>query len=309
MNKKGVIAIIAVIAAVIIAVIAIAVSSGRSAHIFTGELYFFNDAGTSLSAEVREFRYRDDNELPQRVIEALIKGPENSGKSRTIQNGTILLNVDNSDKHNIVVDFSSEYLTGDTTKDILTTYSVVKSLCSIDYVNSVKVVVENQDITNPDGEPIGYLTAADINLSTDTNTTETREIKLYFANKDYSLLVPQMRTIKVADQQPIEQYIINELIKGPSEKGVEATLSKDTVLVGVDTESDICFVNFKSGFLEKNSGNQAKEILTIYSIVDSLTELDYISRVQFLIDGKKVDMFGTLNINSMFGRNADMIGE
>ncbi|MCC8169917.1 MAG: GerMN domain-containing protein, partial [Oscillospiraceae bacterium] len=102
-------------------------------------------------------------------------------------------------------------------------------------------------------------------------------------------------------------YIINELISGPAAKEFEPTLSKDTVLLSVDTEDGICFVNFKSSFLDKNSGNQEKEILAIYSIVDSLTELENITRVQFLMDGKKVDMFGTINISSMFGRNSDMI--
>lgn len=309
MNKKGIIPVIAIIVAVLIAAAAVIISGGRNTHKFTSELYFFNEAGTSILAETRELRYRSENDLPRLVIEELLKGPENPGRSRTIENGTEILNIDMSDRSNIVVDFSEEYLTGNTTKDILTTYSVVKSLCSINYVNSIKVTVSGADIISPDGAAIDYLTAADINLITDTNTTETREIKLYFTRKDYNLLIPEMRTIKVTDQQPIEQYIINELIKGPAEKGNEPTLSSDTVLIGVETEDDICFVNLKSSFIDKNSGNQEKEILAVYSIVDSLTELETISRVQFLVDGKKVDMFGTININSMFGRNADMIGE
>lgn len=310
MSKRGIISVISIIAVALVVIVAlIFIKNGRNTHKFTGELYFFNEMGTSLAAETHEISYRNDEDLPRLVIAELIKGPEVSGRSRTIENGVELLGIDMTDKSNITVNFSAEYLTGNTTKDILTTYSIVKSLCSIYYVNSIKVVVAGRDIIKPDGEPIGYLTAGDINLATDINTTETREIKLYFTRENYNLLVPEMRSIKVTDQQPIEQYIINELIKGPSEKGKKATLSKDTVLLSVDTEDDICFVNLKSNFLDRNSGNQEKEILAVYSIVDSLTELETISRVQFLIDGKKVDMFGTININSMFGRNADMIGE
>ena len=52
-----------------------------------------------------------------------------------------------------------------------------------------------------------------------------------------------------------------------------------------------------------------KEKMTIYSIVDSLTELDNIQRVQFLMDGKKVDNFGNINIGSMFGRDGSIIAE
>ena len=47
---------------------------------------------------------------------------------------------------------------------------------------------------------------------------------------------------------------------------------------------------------------------SIYSIVDSLTELETIERVQFLMDGKKVSDFGNINIGSMFGRDESIIG-
>lgn len=309
MNRKRIILALSVIVIAAAVVILLLVSGRRNMHSFTGTLYFFNEAGTSISDESREIKYRNDSDLPRAVINELLKGPSNPKLQRTLERNVELLGVDMRDASNIVVNFSREYISGDTAKDILKTYSVVKSLCEIYYVNSVKVVVEGGDIITPDGAPIGYLTAGDINLATDTNTSETREIKLYFTRKDYNMLSSEMRTIKVTDQQPIEQYIINELIKGPENKEHTATLSKDTVLLSVDIADDICFVNFKSSFIDKNSGAQEKEILAVYSIVDSLTELDSISRVQFLIDGKKEDMFGTINISSMFGRNAELIGE
>lgn len=309
MNKKKVIPILMVIIIAAAFAVTAFVNGHRNMRSYTSTLYFFNEAGTSISDESREIKYRNDSELPRAVIGKLLKGPRTPKLQRTLSRDVELLGVDMRDTSNIVVNFSGEYISGDATKDILKTYSVVKSLCEIYYVNSVKVVVEGNDIMTPDGAAIGYLTAADINLATDTNTSETREIKLYFTKKDYNMLSSEMRTIKVTDQQPLEQYIINELIKGPYDKERIPTLSKDTVLLSVDVADDICFVNFKSSFIDKNSGAREKEILAIYSIVDSLTELDSISRVQFLIGGKKVDMFGNININSMFGRNADLIGE
>lgn len=307
MSKKRLIPVlIVIIIAAALAVVAV-VNGRRNMHSFTGTLYFLNEAGTSLSDESREIKYKSDSDLPRAVIAAILKGPATPKLQRTLDRNVELLGVDMRDASNIVVNFSEEYISGDSAKDMLKTYSVVKSLCEISFVNSVKVAAKGQDILAPDGAPIGYLTAADINLATDTNTSETREVKLYFTKKDYNLLAPEMRTVKVTDQQPLEQYIINELIKGPYDKEHTASLSKDTVLLSVDIADDICFVNFKSNFIDKNSGSQEKEILAIYSVVDSLTELDSISRVQFLIDGKKTDMFGTININTMFGRNTDVI--
>ncbi len=307
--KKKILPTFVIILVFLALVVTAIIRSGRSIHKFPSELYFLNEAGTSLMLENREIKYRSEDELPRLVIEELIKGPDYSERRRTLEHNTEILDIDMTDKRNIVVNFSENYKSGDAVKDMMTAYSVVKSLCGIYYVNSVKVTAGGQDIINPDGNPIGYLTSGDINLVTDTNTTETREIKLYFTRKGYDKLVSEMREIKVTDQQPIEQYIINELIKGPAVKENEKTLSHNTVLTSVDIEDGICFVNFKQNFLDKNSGNQQKEILAVYSIVDSLTELPSVQRVQFLIGGKKVDTLGTININSMFGRNEDMIGE
>ena len=170
------------------------------------------------------------------------------------------------------------------------------------------MILEGKDISTADGGIIGYLSDRDINLPSDTYTSETRTVTLYFPKKDSQTLVKELRTIKVTDQQPIARYIINELIKGPGNENMTSALSPDTVLLSVETSDNICFVNFKSSFLDKNSGSAEKEKLAIYAIVDSLTELDTIDRVQFLMDGKKVDAFGNINIGSMFGRDESVIG-
>lgn len=308
-SKKGVIAIVAVAVLTVAAVVGILIKKDYGSYRYNSELYFFNETATSIVMENREIKYKDDKELAESVIEALMKGPDNSRYMKIIEKNTKLLSLNDVDSGNIVVNFSGEFLTGDNTKDVLAVYAVVKSLCAISSVDSVKVIVEGKDIATADGSIIGYLRNQDINLPTDTYNSETREIALYFPNKDGNKLVMETRTIKVTDRQPLAQYIINELIKGPENKELSVPLSKDTVLLSVETSDNICFVNFKANFTDKNSGTAEKEKMTIYSIVDSLTELDNIQRVQFLMDGKKVDNFGNINIGSMFGRDGSIIAE
>lgn len=134
--------------------------------------------------ENREIKYKDDKELAESVIEALMKGPDNSRYMKIIEKNTKLLSLNDVDSGNIVVNFSGEFLTGDNTKDVLAVYAVVKSLCAISSVDSVKVIVEGKDVATADGSIIGYLRNQDINLPTDTYNSETREIALYFPNKD-----------------------------------------------------------------------------------------------------------------------------
>ena len=308
MNRKKLISIgvIFLIIAAVVFLIAI-FTADRGSEKYSGELYFFNETQTTIEAESRVIRYRDALSLAEGVVEGLMKGPEVAKHQRIIEKKTKLLAIGGADTGSVVVNFSSEFLTGDSRKDILAVYAVVKSLCAIDGINSVKVIIEGRDITASDGSIIGYLTDQDINLSTDAYNSETREVTLYFPPKSEHVLRKEVRAIKVTDQQPLAQYIINELIKGPQEEGLERALSKDTVLLSVETLNNICFLNFSSGFLDKNAGTAEAEKTVIFSIVDSLTELDNIDRVQFLMDGKRVDSFGNINISGMFGRDESLI--
>ncbi|MCC8160033.1 MAG: GerMN domain-containing protein [Oscillospiraceae bacterium] len=308
-NKKALIIVIAALAvAVIAAVVFGIIRRDYNTEKYTGELYFFNESSTSIESESREIRYRNAQDLAENVIIELMKGPSNGKHQRIIERNAELISISGVETGNAVVNFSTEFVTGDNAKDILAVYAVVKSLCAIDNIESVKVVIDGKDIYTSDGSIIGYLTDQDINLPTDTYNSEMREITLYFPDKDGQKLVKEIRSVKITDQQPIAQYIINELIKGPENEELSSVLSSDTVLLSVETSDNICFVNFKSSFLDKNTSSTEKEKMTIYAIVDSLTELDTIQRVQFLMDGKRVDTFGNINIGSMFGRDESIIG-
>ena len=269
------------------------------------ELYFMNEAETSIESEIREIKHSDPNRLPENVIIQLMRGPEEKRHKRLISKDTKLLHMINEEGR-ISVDLSSEFLNSNSARNMQAVYSIVKSLCSIDGVTSVRVTVRGEGIPTTDGKTLGYLTAEDINLSTDVNTSETNEITLYIAKRDGNKLYKTSRTVRVADQQPLEYYIVSGLIKGPSEKGYEPVINKKTELISVDTEEDICFVNLGSDFVERNNGEKAQ--LAVYSIVNSLTELESINRVQFLIEGKKVHKFGNMDIFGIYERNSEIIG-
>ena len=74
---------------------------------------------------------------------------------------------------------------------------------------------------------------------------------------------------------------MDELIKGPQAKGSLATVPPETKVRNIMTQDGICYVDLSSEFVSRHSGGKAKELLTIYSIVNSLTALDDVSKVQF----------------------------
>ncbi len=269
------------------------------------DLYFFNDTYTSIIAENRSIKYDDIRDLPGIVLDELKKGPSDS-KNKPILSPEVKLLSIREKKDDYTLDFSKEYMSGDSSAMFLTTYAIVKSLCQIDDVDSVLVTVEGEEIVASDGTIIGYLSDDDIDLVTDTKTKDSKILKLYFADANEDKLVSEKRTIKITDTMPVEQYVVNELIKGAESKSLRNIIASDTELISAQTTDDTCFVNFKSGFVEKNTGNGKNEELIIYSIVNSLCEIDNVDFVQFLVDGKKIDRFGSVDISDIFVENENM---
>lgn len=309
MKNKKVIIFEAALAAALAAVLVLLINFDFSRLRMDVDLYFLNDDCTGIVAESREIKYKDDTDAITRIIEEMRKGPKNPKRNKILSPGARLQNIEYNGDEEVTVDFSDEYLTEDSSRNTLEIYAVTKSLCSSGIVSRVRVTVNGEEITNPEGAVMGFIEASDINLETEEFSSELRDVTLYFADSTESGLVREERTIKITDQQPIEQYIINELIAGPDDKQLRPLLSGDTALVSATVQDNICYLNFMSDFIKKNSGNAAHEALVIYSIVNSLTELNTISRVQFYMDGKRVDNFGSVEIKEYLSRDTSIIRE
>lgn len=298
MKKKLLILILLLVAATTAVFLAGRFYGERSKNSFNLNLYFFNGNESTLVAQEHTVKYNEDDDLMREVLEALIKG---STKNTGIADKKTTVKSIITQEEGIIVDLSEDFLTDDKTKNTFAAYAVVKTLCQIPGVKRVKLTVNSSEIQGPDGAVIGFLTGDDINIEKDS--TENKYAALYFADKTTKKLRKEIRKINITDSQSTEQYILNGLIEGPKSNDLESVLSADTSIISVQTTDGTCFVNFSSTFVSKNSGSKEKEMNAVYSVVNSLTELDTVDNVQFLIDGKKSDLFGSISINGTFYRN------
>lgn len=309
MNKKITTAI------VIIAIIVLAILTGifinRDSDISAKEfkMYFLTENGSSITAESKKITYDSEDEILEAVLDSMLKGPSNKKNKPIAGNGTKVLDLSHEGSK-LTVDFSKHFLQDDETKNMLSVYAIVKTLCQIDKISSVMVTVEGKRVKAADKTTIGFLSHKDINLETDTYTSDSKVITLYFADKDGKNLIRETRTIKITDTKPIESYIISELIKGPVNSDLVATLSPDTELISAETTKDTCHVTFKN-FIDINLSEPEsdKSKLAVYSVVNSLSELDEVTYVRFLFEGKTEENVGPFEFNEDFKKNRDIIKE
>ncbi|NLU26440.1 MAG: GerMN domain-containing protein [Hungateiclostridium thermocellum] len=138
-------------------------------------------------------------------------------------------------------------------------------------------------------------------------------IRLYFANEDNSKLKLEIRYIPVSETTKsvnhLAEIIVNELIKGPKVAGLKPTIPEGTKLrSAIKIEGDVAIVDFTKEFRDNHPGGKAEERMTIYSVVNSLTELKEINKVKFLIEGKSSpDFKGNFRFNTEFPRSTQLI--
>lgn len=307
MNKKAVFAVLTavLVLAAIIAGIVINNNSGNETK--TINIYFLNENSSSIVPETRKIKYNSGDDVLGLVLDNILKGPSNNKRQPVVGKNTRVLNT-SFEENNLTVDFSKEFLRDDTTENMLSVYAIIRTLCQVDKVTGVMVTVEGEPVTAADGTIIGFLTNTDIDLESDMNAADLKEITLYFADKNSEKLVKEVRTIKITDTRPIESYVINELIKGPADKELTATLSADTELISAETAKGTCHVTFKN-FIDKNlfDPSSEKSKLAVYSVVNSLAELDDVRTVRFLFEGKTEEYVGQFDFSREFKADRDLV--
>ncbi len=139
---------------------------------------------------------------------------------------------------------------------------------------------------------------------------EMKIVKLYFSESAGERLVSEERKIIASPQIGEEaKLILKELIEGPKDSSLNPTLPSQTEIRAVYVRDDCFYVDFSSSLKEKHSGGSTGELLTIYSIVNTLLEnFPSQSQVQILIQGKPAEtLAGHIDIRNPLSKNFSVV--
>ena len=186
----------------------------------------------------------------------------------------------------LYLDFNAKYKQMDTVEETLVRAALVKSLVRIEGINSVWIKVEGADLTDSSGQVLGYLNEDDFVQSEGASPSsyQTGKLTLYFSNEAGDALVEQTMEVRYNSNISREKLIVEKLMKGPETSAAKATINPDTNLLSVTTKDGICYVNFDKTFLK--GAYDVKPQVTIYSLVNSLTQGTGVRKVQISINGE-----------------------
>lgn len=282
---------------------------GNKSQKETFEIYFFNATDNSLSVEkffLAEKAYASHEELVEKLVERIIKGPETPSLQGSMPVNLQVLESNLKEKI-AYINFNHTYRTLKLEEQIMVRTSLVYTLTELEFVESVQILVEGEALTNNSAIKIEPIKRNDILVSylEPNPPTNIQTITLYFAKENDDKLYPETRDIVVNNSIPTERYVIEQLIKGPTTPGLIRTLPENTKINDVKTQERVCQVDISYDLNAKPLSPVSEKLLT-YSIVNSLTEMIQIDKVVFLMDGKKQT---ELNTSVDFRRDESLIGE
>jgi spore germination protein GerM len=121
----------------------------------------------------------------------------------------------------------------------------------------------------------------------DSAPSQATPAHLYFSDKNNQFLMAEERILKSSKHPEFfARSIVESLIKGP-QQGLARTIPAETAVRAVYlAPQGICYLDLTSGVAENHPGGIRSELLSIYSIVNSLVlNVAEIEAVKILING------------------------
>ena len=270
-------------------------------------IYYLNKDGTSVVPVAYEITGETAEKKIEELLLKLEEAPESLDYRRTIPENVKLLQY-TLDRKQLYLDFGSEYLNLDKATEVLVRAAIVHTMTQVEEVSYIGFQIAGEPLKDTKGNNIGLMNANTFldNMGSEENATKIVKLNLYYANKNGDKLKTQSSVLEYNANVAVEKVVVEQLIAGPSEEGFFATIPKDTKVMSITTKDGVCYVNLDTAFT--GQGYDVLGAVTIYSIVNSLTEISGISSVQILVNGEtSITYKDNISLETIFQRNPEII--
>lgn len=276
------------------------------------QVFYINSDGSGLTGKT--YQLKDAKQDLVSVIKELIirlQTPQEESLKSPIDEGIQV--VDYQIKENqLSVYFSAGYNNKSGLDEILSRAAIVKTLCQIQEIEYVEFYVEDQPLMLS-GNAVGLMSQESfVDELNPQDQKQSKEIVLYFANKQGNRLKKITTDITYNAVEPIARLLVEQLIAGVSsiqnidETKLQSAVPSKTTLNNLTIRDNICYLDLSRDF-EQQDPNVSSEVI-VYSIVDTLCELPEVTKVQFSVDGEQKEKYGDLEgFNKPLERNLDLL--
>ena len=272
------------------------------------DIYYINKDGTKIVEQAYDMQAKDSNGMIQELLAALMKDdPDGVEFKRSIPADVAVSGSELLDNQ-LSINFDVNYNNMDAMTEVLCRAAVVRTMVQVPDVTCVTFYVDGAPLVDKNGNVVGAMTGDSFveNPGEQINTIQEASITLYFANDTGDKLQKETESVHYSSNISMEKLVVERLLEGPKEAGMRSAIPSGTNLVSVSTVDGICYVNFDEGFLNQNY--EIQEAIVMYSIVDSLSELTTVNKVQISVNGDTSGKYrDDFAFATLYDRNLDYL--
>ncbi len=266
---------------------------------------------SAKEAKLVSYKYESDvtdvEKLAQEFVEQL-KNADNMKDGSSLFTGAVVVEKLEYKTSVLNVYFNNEYNNMSSADELFLRAGLVKTLVQIEGVDYIQLYVDGALAQYSDGTFIGLLDATDFvdDSAAGMDSIQWKEIELYYANERGDKLVEYSEEVAYTKNVSLERVVVEKLIKGPSDKKMQATVPATIKLLDISVNDRVCYVNLDASFLNEMVNVSAE--LPVYSIVNTLCSLPGIDSVRIMVNGDKVKTYReTVKLDKDLTFNYDIV--
>lgn len=273
-------------------------------------IYCIDESGTGLTTWGYGIsdKNQSDTDIVSELICAFEAAPEKNGCTSAKSEKIKKIEFDISDGV-LKIEVDKNYLKLDSLAQLFFRASLVLTMTQVEGVSYVYMTVNGQPMTDSQGNVIGYMNSESFALydgSLNSSGTK-RYFTVYYANEKGDKLKESREEYIYDGSQAPEMFALMLLKQSPSEEGLRRTIPENMQIENVFTKDGICYVNLGSNINELMYEVADAQVM-FYSMVNTLTEIDGVTKVQFMIEGDCDVLFrDEISLDRTYTVNLDII--
>lgn len=270
-------------------------------------IYYVNSEETELVQSAYEPGEETTEVMVQEMLRQLGEQEPSEDRLALLPEGVSVTTYDIHER-TLTIDFNSAYLDMTPEREVLVRGGIVKMFIQVPGILYIHFTVEGKELTNSKGEEIGPM-GSDSFLDQNGNNINSYQyatLTLYFTNETGDRLVPEKRSTYYNSNVSLERVVIEQLLKGPRDKGNSPVLPSGVTILSVTSTDEACYVNFDQAFSDNTLAVQ--ESIPIYAIVNSLADTCGVRQVQISINGETdVTYRETMRLDQFYKKDSSLV--
>lgn len=248
------------------------------------DIYYLNMDATKIIPESYEPSGNSTTSLIAEFLDKLSEDPDKNEVRRVIPKD-VSVNGYSFNGYLLSIDFGEAYYDMTSTEEVLTRAAIVRTLLQIEDISYVNFTVNSAPLVDAEDKVVGSMDNESFveNPGAQINKSLSTTLTLYFATSDGTKLKKETREAHYSSNISMEKLVMEQLLEGPKTKGLQSAIPSETKLITVSIADNVCYVNLDETF--RNQKDEIAEPVVLYSIVNSLSELPNVKKVQISING------------------------